>query len=1782
MAEETGGQQAEASGDAQQANLQYGVQVNVFATARDEADESLHLLNQLVRAVWHAADDPQYAMREKKPLSSVYVRQSVGAPADDPRRRREEEAQEAQDAERFRRLSGLSQPFDEVIELYDHLVLDGVAGIGKTTLGNHLVRTYAESLLAESGPSGADALVPLMLPARELAARLRQGNWPGALRATVTYLYGQSLNVDVPAELFTRTVHGMRWLIVIDALDEIPDEADRSRLLTALAARVANRDDPARYVITTRPLSRDEMSRLKSARVGFYELQPFDEDALELFARKWFASEGMDGDRIAHEFLAQVQAAGLQDVVTVPLLARVAAEVFASRQDRSLPASRFHLYEEYIRMYADVRAAPGGRQLFAWLDEHRAEVLESLATAYTTREAPLLDVLEQMLVASDLGQLPHDWKEPVSDWLTHTGVVGRAGSHLRFLHQTFAEHLAAAATARKLPGVFVPEQPPWDDVIRRLLLDDEQEQHVLLHYLHQQGSEAGLLDWLQHGSQDHREGAAALVAQGARYTPDQLSRHLAFVEQKVLADDRQALQSLAALTHERVVRGFLEKLCDHSHASREIKISSIDLLGNREHLVRDERAPFLVECADTTQPPNLRRQAAEVLVKLDGRHRDLAVEVLTELAPGSVAAAESLAKLGEEQRELAARALIVLTDAHTDIFDRMRAAEALARLGGTYRDRAAATYRSVAEDPVAYLPERCDAVEELAKLGGEHRRTALVILRSLVNERADIENKVQALSTAAWVDPEFRDEALRELYTITCNSAVRFSDRARAAEQLAKLGAEYRMHRAKLLAGVVEMQFADHFDLVTAVPELLELGPEWYVHAAEVLREAMSASEHPYEHGVCHAAKELAKLGGECRREAGRALEKLCHSPSVTMPGRRIAAHALANLGPDCHQHVVRFFGEILGDPRTAPGEAVEAVRLLGDLDPVGRISLVPVLNRIADAATTDADTRRTTGEILIAWGPDWVRRALELLVQTFEDPTAPDSERYAAARDAVAVENVQSAAARVLLEIATDPTEDDLDRKFALSYRGLALSQYVTRVGQPPQEKATALKKIVDTATLPPDHRINAARQMAELVPELVDEAVLAAVDVAADLSPGGGVRLSAAEGLASWPGQQRHAARALRELTADRSCDVETRLGAVERLSELGGEQRSAAARLLEELAAEPTASPFASAMAHAALEAVTGTTDERVDAALQVAAQDPLVGPRTLWLLGEELARRGPQSREVAARIFLGLISERAGSEFRRPCVNSLMKLGLEQRQRALAALREIIADRTYHDVERCNAAYVLASSEARNATEGTTAIAAIAGDEQCAPTARLGAARNLRNRDADAYRRAAQEFRRMATAETSDAWHRLWAARELTTMGADSRGDAAAALQHLRQQVSEPLIRAHAVAVLATIEDRYHTDAVLELLDLADASQAPAWQRQSAATALALLSRHHYERAADRLARLGADEQLTAWERRQAAEALAQYGPASRARAVRLLAALLDADGAAPWERAEIAQALGQLDPDQHDLARETLHDIAADTTTSEAERHRAAKGLRRLRGTAGTLAAEILNEIAETSNADLYERRRAAVELAELGPNNYTRACALLTDIATDARTPELDQALARTDLGSLDHRHLAEAHDALEQIARDTSAPPADRRVAAEALVRICRSDRTVAIETLKGIITQTAADSTEHALAHVALAVLDATYRDQAEAATRRLLNARSGVTHDDRRRLARDRARLGHPHAHEAALALREIIIDRAADPATRFHAARDLTAIQGDTDRVISLEPNVADDD
>jgi hypothetical protein len=224
---------------------------------------------------------------------------------------------------------------------------------------------------------------------------------------------------------------------------------------------------------------------------------------------------------------------------------------------------------------------PGGAGLVEWLEQHRAEVLEELAAAYTSSEAPLLDVAQRVLSerAPLPARLPAGWEDVLADWLSQTGLVGRRGTRLRFSHQTFAEHLAATAGARGLPEPFAPDHPRWDELVSGCLLDDEAAERLLLLYLHLRGP-GGLLAWLQHGSEAQREAAARLVCQGAPCGDAELAALLDRVAGQTLTGrwTDSGLRSLAGLTRHAAVRSRLYALLRDAAVNPGAKIRIVDLL----------------------------------------------------------------------------------------------------------------------------------------------------------------------------------------------------------------------------------------------------------------------------------------------------------------------------------------------------------------------------------------------------------------------------------------------------------------------------------------------------------------------------------------------------------------------------------------------------------------------------------------------------------------------------------------------------------------------------------------------------------------------------------------------------------------------------------------------------------------------------------------------------------------------------------------------------------------------------------------------------------------------------------------------------------------------------------------------------------------------------------------------------------------------------------------------------------------------------------------------------
>mgnify|MGYP006179470797 CR=1 FL=1 len=85
-------------------------------------------LRELLRTMRAMVEELPYPQRgpRRSALSAVYVRQTVAAPVE-IRRWREDEFDEPVIVEEERHASRLSQPFDEVAEQHDHLVIEGAA-----------------------------------------------------------------------------------------------------------------------------------------------------------------------------------------------------------------------------------------------------------------------------------------------------------------------------------------------------------------------------------------------------------------------------------------------------------------------------------------------------------------------------------------------------------------------------------------------------------------------------------------------------------------------------------------------------------------------------------------------------------------------------------------------------------------------------------------------------------------------------------------------------------------------------------------------------------------------------------------------------------------------------------------------------------------------------------------------------------------------------------------------------------------------------------------------------------------------------------------------------------------------------------------------------------------------------------------------------------------------------------------------------------------------------------------------------------------------------------------------------------------------------------------------------------------------------------------------------------------------------------------------------------------------------------------------------------------------
>ncbi|MEV4041298.1 NACHT domain-containing protein [Streptomyces umbrinus] len=421
----------------------HGLRFSVESAPRPDHERFLHpYLSAVTRATQkHPYPGILNPHHELPPLTSVYLRQEM----------RDERAQQAVTA-------------DEVLARDDAVVLVANAGGGKSTL----LRLWAWKL-ARGFTIGSPSQVPVLVQAAALITEPNNGTPFGdILAAAVTSDLSPWLHEALPAELFRGPpAHRAKWLVLIDAMDEVTAEHIHGKLLetlTALDSRFY------RIVLATRP-SPDLLSpAIKDATQ--YAIEPFTATGLRTVARNWFSALHLpDPDSAVDIFSQAIRRAGLNQLARTPLVTALLCQIHADNPRTPLPAGRTALYGQFLEMLRRRRDTPGPGSL---RDQTTAQMARYGPTALSAAHNVLdhLPILLEHLAATRLGGNTTEalgvvsshpvasrpvavpagtWSAFLDTSLRRSGLLTVQSDNHVFLHQTLLEYLAACHVFRDPP-----------------------------------------------------------------------------------------------------------------------------------------------------------------------------------------------------------------------------------------------------------------------------------------------------------------------------------------------------------------------------------------------------------------------------------------------------------------------------------------------------------------------------------------------------------------------------------------------------------------------------------------------------------------------------------------------------------------------------------------------------------------------------------------------------------------------------------------------------------------------------------------------------------------------------------------------------------------------------------------------------------------------------------------------------------------------------------------------------------------------------------------------------------------------------------------------------------------------------------------------------------------------------------------------------------------------------------------------------------------------------------
>jgi hypothetical protein len=353
-----------------------------------------------------------------------------------------------------------SVTIEELLATPHHVVLEGGAGTGKSTILRHI----ALQLIQNWRSGQQHEFLPALVTARTFAPR--KASVSESVRLDVEESLGRLLPAPIAPDFFERPpTRKARWFVMVDGLDEILDSGERDRLIKDLVD-IPTRNSGYRFMVTSRPIG--TRGFFAGGDFDVHRLLPFTSADAHSFAQHWFDARKGHDPKTAEEFVSRMESSRVGDFLANPLLLTMAATVYQPESSQSY--SRTALYGEFVAKLLDREEQ--GRKMRArirgqWEHARGAEGVTTADLLFNNRHDILLHLAlhtrtggarplaEEALeycrqtgwisAAADPGALSR-----MESFLERTGLVVGYGARQAFIHTTFADYLNAAALAQEI------------------------------------------------------------------------------------------------------------------------------------------------------------------------------------------------------------------------------------------------------------------------------------------------------------------------------------------------------------------------------------------------------------------------------------------------------------------------------------------------------------------------------------------------------------------------------------------------------------------------------------------------------------------------------------------------------------------------------------------------------------------------------------------------------------------------------------------------------------------------------------------------------------------------------------------------------------------------------------------------------------------------------------------------------------------------------------------------------------------------------------------------------------------------------------------------------------------------------------------------------------------------------------------------------------------------------------------------------------------------------------